>query len=97
MTKLLEDGSTIDFETAIDLLSEDVCSIVFIKKNGDRRYMRCTINLDMMASDAWPKTSKTPATYEEDLPIRVFDIDKQGWRSFKFDQIVSFGKDDVEY
>lgn len=82
-----------NFEETIEYLREGVKVVTFIKKNGEHRYMRCTKNLDLVPTEAHPKN---PTKNGEDLPIRVFDIDKQGWRSFKFDQLISAGEDDDE-
>ena len=66
------------------LLKEDVVSITFIKKDGSERIMKCTLLESKIPSEFAPKgLEKTKS--DEVLP--VFDVESDGWRSFRWDSI----------
>lgn len=69
----------------IDILFQtfDKVTVQFTKADKTQRTMRCT-------------TNSVPAKFrpKEDTPEpadikRVFDLDKQGWRSFRIDSVMS--------
>ena len=57
--------------------------VLFTKKDGTERKMLCT--LINIPAEHQPKNE---IEYAENT-IRVFDIEKQGWRSFRLDSIKS--------
>lgn len=67
-------------------LRERECRVIFKKVNGDERDMQCTLNIDFIPENKQPKTSKD---YADDV-IRVFDINKQEFRSFRVENVISF-------
>jgi hypothetical protein len=71
------------------LLRAQEATISFIKKDGTKRKMKCTLNEGMIPSDQMPKGSGK-ATSDEALA--VFDLEKLEWRSFRYDSVkkVSF-------
>lgn len=63
--------------------------IVFTKKDGTERTMRCTLVESQIPSDKLPKTQSE----ESDSPtarsaVRVYDLDKGEWRSFRWDSVI---------
>lgn len=66
------------------LLKEDVVSITFIKKDGTERIMKCTLLESKIPSEKTPKGTEK-AKSDEVLP--VFDVESDGWRSFRWDSI----------
>jgi hypothetical protein len=66
------------------LLKEDVVSITFIKKDGSERIMKCTLLESKIPSEFAPKGSEKTKS-DEVLP--VFDVESDGWRSFRWDSI----------
>lgn len=66
-------------------LSTTGMNIIFIKKDGSRRSMRCTQNLAIIPQEKHPKGIGTGST--ADLK-KVFDLDIQEWRSFKVDTVI---------
>jgi len=66
------------------LLKEDVVSITFIKKDGSERIMQCTLSESKIPSEFAPKGTEK-AKSDEVLP--VFDVENDGWRSFRWDSI----------
>ena len=62
----------------IDLLEKlqgTVLEVPFIKKNGDKRVMLCTLMEDLL-----PETNGGGRELPENL-ITVFDLEAQGWRT----------------
>lgn len=60
--------------------------VVFTKKDGTVRSMRATKNFDHIPEDHHPKGDNV---VENDEVIRVFDLEKVGWRSFRVDSVIS--------
>ena len=67
-----------------DLLKTDLATIVFQKKDGTMREMHCTLMEQKIPAEKAP-TGKGKKQSEDALA--VFDIEKQEWRSFRFDSI----------
>lgn len=78
------------------LLQKDAVTIVFVKADGTEREMLCTLNWDLIPVDKQPghppidgkfvkesKSRKDPDPHS----LRVFDVAKQEWRSFRFDRL----------
>jgi hypothetical protein len=76
-----------DFETRKLILSSikrSGITVSFTKKDGTDREMLCTLAESLIPSDKRPKTENTKFS---DEALRVFDLDKQEWRSFRWDSI----------
>jgi hypothetical protein len=76
-----------DFETRKLILSSikrSGITVSFTKKDGTDREMLCTLAESLIPSDKRPKTENTKFS---DDALRVFDLDKQEWRSFRWDSI----------
>ena len=69
------------------LLREHVIGITFTKKDGSERLMKCTLSESKIPSEFTPKGSEK-AKSDEVLP--VFDVENEGWRSFRWDSIKKF-------
>lgn len=68
-------------EQLLDALKNDCVNVTFTKKDGTIREMICTL-LDSVV----PKVDSTREK-PEDL-ITVWDVEKEGWRSFYLDSII---------
>jgi hypothetical protein len=66
------------------LKSEEYIDILFTKADGTERQMRCTLNENKIPADFAPKSTERKKS-DEVLP--VFDIENQGWRSFRLDSV----------
>lgn len=70
---------------------KDLC-IMFTKKDGTEREMQCTLVESRIPADKQPKSETTvseAAGQGHGSAIRVFDTEKQEWRSFRWDSIKS--------
>lgn len=80
-------------ETSMDqleVLKTGIAVVTFTKKNGETRVMRCTQSMDYIPTDKHPMGTGTPYT---DSQVRVFDLDKEEWRSFLRDSVTDVKKD----
>ncbi|NBP02159.1 MAG: DUF2693 domain-containing protein [Proteobacteria bacterium] len=58
--------------------------VVFTKKDGSEREMKCTLKPELVVEYV-KKTDKEKVVSEE--TCAVFDLEKQEWRSFRYDSI----------
>lgn len=65
-------------------LSKEVATVTFTKKNGEKRVMICTTKQDLLPGE--PSKFAGPVS---DSILTVWDIESDGWRSFRFDTISS--------
>ena len=70
------------------VLNNNICTITFTKKNGDQRVMRCTLD-----EQHFPPVQKEAAEVGEvrqrsTEALSVFDVEAQGWRSFRWDSVI---------
>ena len=76
------------------LLQTGAVSVTFIKADGTERQMLCTLQPEQLPPlpvttgpvDGIVKESKTRKQPDEHS-LRVFDLDKSEWRSFRFDRL----------
>ena len=66
------------------LLKAQEATIYFTKKDGTEREMRCTLAESKIPTEKLPKNSKKS---KSDDALAVFDVEKNDWRSFRFDSV----------
>lgn len=72
-------------------LHESVCKVTFTKVNGEKRVMHCTLNQSMIPQEG---SSETKQTKKENPGVQpVYDVEAQGWRSFRWDSLIEFTKE----
>lgn len=74
-------------DEVLDLLRSTVLTVNFTKADGSARDMKCTLLEDHIPSEQKPKPG-TKSGWPEDV-LRVFDVEKSAWRSFRLDSINS--------
>jgi hypothetical protein len=67
------------------ILQEGVVTITFTKKDGDERVIKATLKEDLIPEEMIPKGTSTRKKSEESQS--VFDVEKDEWRSFRWDSI----------
>ena len=70
-------------------LREGEVTVTFTKVNGDKRVMTCTLNESVLP----PAKKDEPLTQTKIRAINpevcsVWDVNAQGWRSFRWDNVV---------
>ena len=63
-----------------EILEDNVATVVFTKVNGEQREMNCTLLAEYVPAKSEPTLLQESA--ESNDVIRVWDVDKNGWRSF---------------
>lgn len=64
---------------------KDLC-VTFTKADGSERAMQCTLVESRIPTDKIPKTAGSPTT-SNGSAVRVFDIEKSEWRSFRWESV----------
>jgi hypothetical protein len=65
-------------------------TVKFIKKDGTIRIMKCTLNFKKIPKEHHPKKVDIPnilKLMQENGIIRVYDLERKGWRSVPFKQV----------
>ena len=78
------------------LLNTDIVSVVFTKKDGSAREMICTTIPDYLPVQVTPVTSAVE-TKPDPAVVTVWDLEQNGWRSFRFDSVKSIETDYFNY
>jgi hypothetical protein len=73
------------------LLSNDIVTVTFTKKDGSTREMLCTTMKEYLPGE-W-LSSEEPLIPASQSVVTVWDLENQGWRSFKFDSVESIFAD----
>lgn len=68
----------------------DKLKVEFIKKNGEHRTMLCTTNMDFVPIEFHPKGT-SERKRNPDIKV-VYDLEVQGWRSFRYDAVITIYK-----
>lgn len=68
-------------------LQGGVVTVVFEKKDGTMRTMRCTLLAEYLPAPTGPQLLTEDTRAENDNVLSVWDIDNGGWRSFRLDSI----------
>jgi hypothetical protein len=71
------------------ILLEETATITFTKTDGSERVMKCTLDPSVI-----PKIEKEESSTKKQRPdnpdlLSVWDIENEGWRSFKLSSIKS--------
>ena len=70
----------------IESLKANVAEVRFTKSDGTVRLMKCTLREDLIV----PYVKKTDRVKEANTDVvPVFDVEKNEWRSFKVDSVLS--------
>jgi hypothetical protein len=69
-----------------ELLRERVVGVVFIKKDGTERVMQATLSENFIPEATNSENSATTRK-KSDEALAVWDIEAQGWRSFRWDSV----------
>ena len=70
----------------IKKLEKGVVSISFTKKDGTLREMACTLDTTIIPDEFAPKGVERTKPVDS---LSVFDVEKNEWRSFRWDSLIS--------
>lgn len=76
--------------TLVEMLQAAVMEVTFTKLNGDKRVMTCTLLPQHLppAKHEDPMSQKKIRELNEAV-VSVWDVNAQGWRSFRLDRVES--------
>ena len=76
----------------INILKDNICVVSFKKKDGTNRNMKCTLKESIVpkATKEDPLSQKKIRALNEEV-VTVWDVEKEGWRSFRVDSVVTYG------
>jgi hypothetical protein len=79
-----------DKERILSSLRSRACTVTFEKKDGSIRKMNCTLSKELMPNLETdnPQEKRKRAENPEVLP--VYDLESNGWRSFRWDSVIDF-------
>lgn len=66
------------------ILSRESVTVLFEKLDGTTREMHCTLLHERIPDESKPKNS---GKAQNDEVLAVFDLQKQAWRSFRYDSV----------
>jgi hypothetical protein len=74
-----------------DVLHESVAEVIFTKKDGTERVMKCTLKAELLPTVEVKESDETkPARAKPSDSLAVFDVEAQAWRSFRYDSVKEF-------
>lgn len=68
----------------IGLLKSEIVELTFTKKDGTERIMKCTLSEQKIPEENAPKGASRA---KNDEAVAVFDLENNGWRSFRWDSL----------
>lgn len=77
-----------DRDEMIDTLKARRVDVVFRKKDGEQRKMRCTL-MESVLPEIDSTTEKRKVSRSADT-VSVWDMEKRAWRSFRVDSVIAF-------
>ena len=83
------DMQTISKSNLVNMLQGGIVQVKFTKKDGTERIMRCTLAEGIVIPHE-KKTDRDKSINEDTLS--VWDVDNNGWRSFRLDSILEIHK-----
>lgn len=72
-----------------DVLRNERVTLTFVKADGTDRVMQCSLHPDLIPAEKLEKEKASPRKRSEAAQV-VWDIEKQDWRSFRFDSVKEF-------
>ena len=75
------------------LLTTDIVTVLFTKKDGSKREMVCTTIPEYLP----PSSKFEHVKYPNEKLVTVWDVASEGWRSFNFDSVLSIETDYFNY
>jgi hypothetical protein len=70
----------------IGLLRSEIVQLTFTKKDGSERIMKCTLAEQKIPQEFAPKGTDRA---KNDEAVAVFDLENNGWRSFRWDSLTN--------
>ena len=69
-------------------LQKGAVNVTFVKKDGTERKMECTLKQDLLPQEEIKEQTREP----NPNVLKVWDLEKSAWRSFRYDSILGFSE-----
>ena len=76
------------------LRESQCCSVVFKKATGETRTMKCTTKPQLLQENISNFQENRGASLKPEGLVTVYDLEKNGWRSFHFADVISVTVED---
>ena len=76
-----------DREECKELLTAMTCIVSFVKVNGERRDMECTLDPILLPTPIQPELNTEVKKINENV-LPVWDTQKEAWRSFRLNSVI---------
>jgi hypothetical protein len=95
LVKLMDELDSVHLDLYNEMMAalhEKDCEVIFIKQStGESRHMICTLREGVIPQATKTDTlSQTKVRTLNNEVIAAWDVEKQGWRSFRVDSVISF-------
>ena len=81
-------------ESMVESLHKGICKVTFEKVDGTTRIMNCTLKPTILAQESGggfiQKETQLTEEAKNSEVVPVWDIDSQGWRSFRVSSVQGF-------
>jgi hypothetical protein len=85
---LIMTGTNFEYDNVTETLRESIVKLSFVKlKDGQVRNMRATLNDKFIPEEQKPTQV---VANEKKETVRVYDLDVEGWRSFRVNSLQTF-------
>ncbi len=74
----------------IETLRNEICEVVFTKKDGTERNMCCTLHPDVLPIHETGTDNPIDFPPQNNSVLTVWDIEADGWRSIRPETIIKF-------
>lgn len=65
--------------------------VTFLKKDNTERIMQCTTDFAVIPKESQPAAIEGSIVVDPNYELfKVFDLEKNAWRSFNFEQVISW-------
>jgi hypothetical protein len=86
---------TLNRNEVLAVLKENISEVTFTKKDGTQRVMQATLQTEYLPAQE-PKKETTASKKVNEAVVAVFDVEANGFRSFRLDSVTNFVTDGVE-
>jgi len=93
LEKTLEELKELTKSDYKNALKENVCEVLFTKKNGTLRKLLCTLDtkfIPQKQQDIINEVMDTPKRTGSPDSIAVFDLETGAWRAFRIHSVLAF-------
>ena len=77
-----------DKDECKELLKVMTCTVSFVKVNGDRRDMECTLDPMVLPTPEVPEVTTEQVKKVNENVLPVWDTQKEAWRSFRLNSVI---------